>query len=149
MKNLFEEDGYAEIRRRLEALPASATRRWGTMDVSQMLCHLSDAFRMALGERPIRMQGGWQHRTLIKWVMLYLPTPKNVPTVSEFDAKRGGTRPAPDFETERRTLRDLTERFRAAAETLDVHPIFGKLKRWQWGRWAYTHMDHHFRQFGV
>lgn len=29
-----------------------------------------------------------------------------------------------------------------------VHPIFGRLSRAAWLRWAYLHMDHHLRQFG-
>jgi hypothetical protein len=29
------------------------------------------------------------------------------------------------------------------------HPFLGKLSRAEWLRWAYLHMDHHLRQFGV
>lgn len=148
MKNLFVDADHAEILRRFQALRPDATRLWGTMNVTEMLCHLSDAFRTALGERPIHAKFGWKHHTLFKWLMLFFPPPKGVPTVREYDARRDGTRPT-SFEEDRRTLLALTERFCAAADTLDVHPIFGKLKRWQWGRWAYTHMDHHLRQFGV
>ena len=29
------------------------------------------------------------------------------------------------------------------------HPIFGEMNRDEWGKIAYKHIDHHFRQFGV
>ena len=30
-----------------------------------------------------------------------------------------------------------------------MHPIFGHVSEAAWLRWAYLHMDHHLRQFGV
>jgi hypothetical protein len=30
-----------------------------------------------------------------------------------------------------------------------VHPAFGPLPTWEWGRMVYLHVDHHLRQFGV
>ncbi len=41
-----------EILTRLRALRPDSARRWGRMSAHQMVCHLSDAFRMATGERP-------------------------------------------------------------------------------------------------
>lgn len=29
------------------------------------------------------------------------------------------------------------------------HPLFGKMNTGQWGRFAWIHLDHHLRQFGV
>ncbi len=44
------------------------------------------------------------------------------------------------------TMRDFVDRL---DETTMRHPVFGLMTRAQWGRWAYRHMDHHLRQFGV
>lgn len=43
------------------------------------------------------------------------------------------------------------ERFGAApAEDLaPVHPAFGRMRRADWGIWAWRHLDHHLRQFGA
>jgi hypothetical protein len=30
-----------------------------------------------------------------------------------------------------------------------AHPIFGKMSETDWMRWAYLHVDHHLRQFGL
>jgi hypothetical protein len=29
------------------------------------------------------------------------------------------------------------------------HPVFQKMSAAEWGRWAYRHVDHHARQFGL
>ena len=36
-----------EILSRLARIPCGSARRWGRMSAHQMVCHLSDAFRMA------------------------------------------------------------------------------------------------------
>ena len=62
-----------------------------------------------------------------------------------------GTRTAADFAADLRSLEAATARFLEAVEkgTLPPHYLFGMLTRAQWGRWAYRHMDHHLRQFGL
>jgi hypothetical protein len=61
----------------------------------------------------------------------------------------GGTPPA-EFESDRRRLRALVERF--AAQPPDFvfapHPMFGAMSHDDWMRWGYLHADHHLRQFG-
>ena len=44
----------AAILRRIEALTPESERGWGRMTAHQMVCHLSDACRAALGERRFR-----------------------------------------------------------------------------------------------
>ena len=59
MKNgtLLHPDARAEILRRIEALTPRSERRWGRMTPHQMVCHLSDACRAALGERRVPVIG--------------------------------------------------------------------------------------------
>jgi hypothetical protein len=51
MKSLASERDRAEIFARLERVRPDSARRWGRMSVHQMVCHLADANRMALGRK--------------------------------------------------------------------------------------------------
>jgi hypothetical protein len=55
------------------------------------------------------------------------------------------------FEADMRTLLALNERFvrRPMDYSFAPHPIFGVMNESEWLRWAYLHMDHHLRQFGL
>ena len=122
------------------------------MTPHEALCHSSDAFRMALGERavaPVRVR----FKPVIRFVALWtpLPWPKGrLQTVPEAEAGVGGTPPV-TFEEDRAELLALMARFAAApaGQLLAVHPILGRMRREDWGRWGYRHMDHHLRQFGA
>ena len=122
------------------------------MSVEQMVCHLSDAFLMMTGELRASDATSVLHRTLIKWIALYSPMqwPQGILTRPEVDQMIGGTRPC-DFGDDRARVQTLLTR--CANEPVDcdgrVHPIFGRLSRSAWMRWAYLHTDHHLRQFGA
>jgi hypothetical protein len=117
-----------------------------------MLCHLSDSFEAALGERYASSATGLLQRTLIKRIALYTPVrwPKGVPTRPEVEQGRGGTPPV-DFELDRLRLVKSIERFTATPGPPESvsHPAFGPMTRREWMRWGYLHTDHHLRQFGV
>ena len=151
MKTLARPDDKAEILRRLRALRADNRRRWGRMSAHQMVCHLADSFRMVLGEKPASDASNMFHRTLTKWIALYLPLPwmHGVRTRPELDPECGGTRPA-DFAADLAQLEALLERVTGESGTREAppHPLFGPLTETEWLRWGYLHMDHHFRQFG-
>ena len=73
MKNgtLLHPDARAEILRRIEALTPESERRWGRMTAHQMVCHLSDACRAALGERRVPVIGTLWERTVIRWLAIH------------------------------------------------------------------------------
>ena len=152
MKTLANSEDTAEIVRRLASIGPASRRRWGTMTVSQMICHLSDAFCVALGDRAAKPIKNRYNGPLMRWVALWfpLPWPHGVPTVPECDATIGGTPPA-ELERDKSELLALLQRF--AAHSNDVaqqaHPFFGQLTEKEWMRWGYLHMDHHLRQFGA
>lgn len=52
MKSLFNEIDYKEIRKRLESLTTNNQRRWGKLNVAQMLAHCSTGFEIAIGNLP-------------------------------------------------------------------------------------------------
>jgi Protein of unknown function (DUF1569) len=153
MKTLARERDKREIFRRLGALRHDSVRRWGRMSAHQMVCHVSDACRMATGERPTPLAASPLPRPVMKCVALYLPLrwPPGIATTSELDQNAGGTRPAhfdADVAELRRLLDDIAtaRRSRLAGQ---VHPIFGRMSGSAWLRWAYLHADHHLRQFGL
>ena len=151
MNTLARERCTAEILRRLGALRPDSGRRWGRMTPHQMVCHLTDSCRMALGEKPVRRATGLVPPTVIKWIALYLPVPwpPGVLTVPEIDQEHGGTCPG-EFDADLAELERLMTQL-AAQQRFDCpsHPIFGRMSRANWLRWGYLHADHHLRQFGV
>jgi Protein of unknown function (DUF1569) len=138
------------IEKRISALLPGDRRRWGKMSAHEMVCHLGDSFRLALGEKTASPATGFLRRTLVKWIALGAPMkwPKGVPTRPEMEQGVGGTSPVA-FEEDLRKLLFLLDRFRGDSVDISIpHPIFGPLTRAQWLRWGYRHADHHLRQFG-
>jgi hypothetical protein len=124
--------------------------RWGRLSANQMLCHLSDSYGAALGERAVSPAG--PPRRIVKWIALNLPVswPRNLQTRPEVDPFSGGTKPS-EFECDRRTLVSLIRQFveAEAGQLAPKHPIFGEMSVPDWLRWGYLHADHHLRQFGL
>ena len=153
MKTLASERDQAEVVRRLRTLRPDSERRWGRMSAHQMVCHLSDGYRLLTGERTTTLARTPLPRLLMKWIALYVPLrwPADIPTTPDLDQDRGGTRPA-DFAADVAELEQLLRKVatdRRGHLAGQVHPIFGCLSESAWLRWAYLHADHHLRQFGL
>jgi hypothetical protein len=122
------------------------------MSVHQMVCHLSDGFRMGIGRKLVSHIAGPLRRTVVKWLALYVPVawPPGILTRPEIDQEAGGTAPI-DFATDVAQLEALLELVTTRPRTFDwqPHPIFGGMSDAAWLRWGYLHMDHHLRQFGA
>lgn len=152
MKTYADERCRREIRRRLNTVRPDSERRWGRMSTPQMICHLADACRMALGEKTVSPAPGRLSPTVVKWIALYLPLPwpPGVLTRPEIDQQGAGTAPG-DFAADVQQVAVLLERIasRDRRATWPAHPIFGRMSRRAWLRWTYLHADHHLRQFGA
>jgi hypothetical protein len=150
MKTLSDPATQQSIIDRLQQVRSDSPRAWGKMSAHQMICHLSDSFRLVLGEKPASSVETFFKRTVMKWAALSLPIPwpHGTPTMPEVDQELGGTPPV-DFEKDRQEVVSLTERFAGQPAWLATakHPFFGKMSVGEWMRWAYLHMDHHLRQF--
>ncbi|HUK29923.1 MAG TPA: DUF1569 domain-containing protein [Candidatus Acidoferrum sp.] len=150
MKTLANPRDKKEILERLARVRVDSRRRWGSMSANQMICHLSDSFRVSLGEKHASPSTSAFKRTVIKWIALRgpMPWPHGVKTRPEVDQLIGGTRPT-DFDSDVATLLVLMERFCSSQGEFAAHPMFGQLSRAERKRHAYLHMDHHLRQFGA
>jgi len=120
------------------------------MSAPQMVCHLCDSYRVALGEKAVGSATGFLQRTIVKWIALELPMnwPSGTPTPPEVEQGIGGT-PPDEFKEDRTELISLVNRFCSKDTELKIlHPFFGRMSRREWLRWGYLHADHHLRQFG-
>ena len=64
VKTLVNNRNRDEVLHRLSKVRPNSQRRWGSMSAHQMICHLSDSFRAALGEKHVSSSSipeGMQH----------------------------------------------------------------------------------------
>jgi hypothetical protein len=151
MKTLAHSQDKAEILRRLRQVRSDTPRKWGRMSAQQMVCHLTDSFRFAIGQKPVSDGSSMLTRTIIKWIALYGPSPwpTGLMTRPEVDQERGGTAPA-EFAADVAQLEQLVDSVAASGrDFVPRHPIFGSMSKSDWLRWSYLHVDHHLRQFGA
>jgi len=149
MKNLFDPSDNKEIIERINRLSPSAPACWGKMNVAQMVAHAQAPLRIAFGEvkRKRSFFGLLFGRIALKKLIGDQPWQRSLPTDPHFvvSDKR-------EFETERRKLLALVERFVEEGPngmTRDPHPFFGKLTVDEWSRLQWNHLDHHLAQFGA
>ena len=150
MRSLASKAHQDSIAKRISTLTTDDRRQWGEMSVEQMVCHLCDVYRIALGAKAVTPATSVFRRTILKWVALGLPMkwPKNIKTRPEVEQGMGGTPPV-EFERDRALLVVVFDRFcDPSANLAPTHPFFGPMSREDWLRWGYLHADHHLRQFG-
>jgi len=150
MKTLRNVRDRTEVLNRLANLRPDALRRWGTMSAHQMICHLSDALRAALGEKYISPSASLFKRMILKPLALWVPIPwpHGFSTRPEMDQQKGGTPPV-SFSSDLEKLRILFERFNTREGGFAPHAMFGQMSKAERMRHAYLHFDHHLRQFGA
>jgi hypothetical protein len=151
VKTLANTGDREELVRRLRSVRPDSTPKWGRMSAHQMICHVADACRMATGDKAVSEASGLLHRTLVKWLVLYVPLawPAGIPTRPELDQTLGGTKPL-EFAHDVAQVESLLAKTAANRSSVwPAHPIFGPLSQSAWLRWAYLHTDHHLRQFGA
>jgi uncharacterized protein DUF1569 len=153
MKTLGNSADKEILLNRLRQIKPDSQRQWGRMTPHQMICHLNDSFKSVTGEREIAGdKSNLLTRSLVRWLALYAPLkwPHGVPTMPENDQEQGGT-PPEDFRRDVDALCLMIERITAADKDFrwGHHPLFAEMSERDWMRWAYLHVDHHLRQFGV
>lgn len=132
---------------RIDALCPQAPRRWGRMTAHEMVCHLSDQLRSALGIMPTRIMHTPLRHPVVRWISIYMTPPRD-----RFLAPAEALTSHPkDFEEDRDVLRGLVQEL-ACQENIGrwpQHPYFGRLSGRMWAEVTWKHCDHHLRQFGV
>lgn len=146
VKNLFDPAAKKEIIDRINKLSPASQGQWGKMDVAQMLAHLQMPMGIAIGDHYIK-----GHPIMKLFMPLFKrmlwdekPYKHDLPTDKSFkmaDEK--------DFEKEKAKLLEMTSRFTEENMVTEVHPVFGRMTKEQWGKATWKHFDHHLSQFGV
>jgi hypothetical protein len=148
MKTMLDPRREAEVRERIARLRPDAPALWGRMSAHEMLCHLLDSCRVALGEITMTSTPGPFRFKILRYPLVYwLPWPKGkVPTTPEF------LQTSPEqWDAQVGELKAALDRFMARARDpsgrMAPSPAFGPMSSAEWSRLMYLHFDHHLRQF--
>ncbi|MEP2935806.1 MAG: DUF1569 domain-containing protein [Gilvibacter sp.] len=146
MQSLLNEEGYHQIKNRLNAIKPENDRLWGKMEAPQMFKHCQYPLITGLNTEPVKPKVGLMAMIFKKSMYSDKLWRKNMPT-----PKKLQIRDDRNFDSEKQKLSDLIDAFHARKtdEHWEPHPMFGTFTKEQWGQMQYKHLDHHFRQFGV
>jgi len=147
MNTIWDVDCRQQLLTRFSKLTPDARPAWGQMNAAQMLAHLADPLKTAMGTKPVALKPGAFSNPIVRTLIIfYLPWPKGAPTAPEFVHAH-----EEHFGENLAAFRNTFQEFVASGEstTKDPHPAFGKLSGKAWGRLVYRHLDHHLRQFGL
>ena len=145
---MFDSEVRTVFQGRIRDLRPEAHRRWGRMTAPQMVCHLSDQLRIALGQLPTRPVTGPLRYTPMKQLVIdVMPWPKG----RIQGPPEAFTSSPVQWEQDIATLASLLDTFgaRGGQRTWAPHPSFGRMSGPLWGRLTCRHFDHHLTQLGV
>ena len=150
MKTIFNQEDNIVLLNRIASLKEDSERKWGKMNVSQMLVHCQKPLEVADKQLIIKRNifsylfGAMMKKKLIdkgEDFKQNLPTSKQFRIESDFD-----------FKKEQEILINMVQSLGQKGETaikIKTHPFFGKMAPNEWGILFYKHLDHHLKQFGV
>ena len=118
------------------------------MTAPEMLVHLSDQMRHALGDARATPRPGPLRWPLLRHaIMFWLPWPHGR---AKAPPEAFVTRPT-TWAVDLTTFETLIERFvqQESRAEWPEHALFGPMTRRSWGRFCHRHFDYHLRQFGA
>ena len=152
MKTLLDPKQKSRQLERLRKLKPETKPHWGRLTAANLLPHLTDPFRIALGEYEAKPEKSFLSTKIGKLIAIYLMPkwPKGAPTHPKTDITKEG-RKGKDFEQDMEELVSSIDRFLLMYSKIKYsdHPIFGKLSNRTWAVVMNKHLEHHFRQFGL
>ncbi|MBS1573568.1 MAG: DUF1569 domain-containing protein [Bacteroidetes bacterium] len=151
MQNIFDAKDTQLYIDRINELTPSSQRKWGKMNVSQMLAHLNVAYSMIFEPEKHKKPGVIARFFLKKFVKDKVtndkPYRQNLPTSPIFIMTT-----EKDFEIEKKKLIGYLQKVQqlgSAAFEGKVNISFGKLSSVEWNNMFAKHLNHHLEQFGV
>ena len=145
---MFDPAVRARFQERIRSLSPDSQRRWGRMTSSQMVCHLIDQLRIALGELSTQpMSGVLRYSPVKQFVIHVLPWPKG----RIQGPREAFTTVSSEWEKDLIRLQRLLDEFgqRKAQKEWPAHPMFGRMSGRLWSQLTCRHFDHHLTQFGA
>lgn len=148
MRSIFQPSACEEVLARLDRLLPESPQKWGRMGAPEVLPHLADGLRQALGEIPAKPVKSPLAVFPVNWLLIHvLPWPKGkAKSPGEF-LKRKPTRWEADLSECKRLVKAV--HLRGPHADWPTSPTFGRISGASWGVLAYRHLDHHLRQFGA
>ncbi len=144
--DFYDQQVYQSIIIRLENINTNAERKWGKMEVAQMLHHLNLAIGSGLGYYHLPNTSNVISRTFNKWMILSVLKrfPRQTQTASSLIVASSF-----DFDTEKKQLLEILKKaFETKTDAAWAkHTYFGQLSRKEWGKLIVIHCNHHFQQF--
>lgn len=149
--SLLHPKNLIEIQQRIHRLNEESERKWGKMNVGQMLRHCDNILKVGLGKIILP-----KTNIFIKTIGNFTKTemkifnngiPRNMPTFATVKVSENC-----NFEKSRTELLSTIKEFLEKAEKnnlISQHELFGKMTTNDWGFMEYKHLDHHLKQFGV
>lgn len=152
-KNIFDEPALVEVLLRVGKLKEQTPGRWGKLNSNQMVCHLSMAAKMALGEVQVPDQSNLITRTLVRWLFLNNIKPPGrkkgkIQTFEQVDVIKQNMQ-VDTLAMELSNYQAILHRILRTETLCNKHPLFGKMSRKDWGLLCYAHADYHLTQFDV
>ena len=159
---LFSGAARAGIHARVDRLSPDSAPLWGTMRATQLVCHVADQLRVALGDiearrrrlalrfgdREVEIDPGLLRFKLGRRLLVHaVPWPRaRIGASPEFLT----TAPS-EWREDVATLHALVDRVGARSPdgSWGTHPVFGQVCGPEWGLLCWRHLDHHLRQFRV
>ncbi|MEO7524204.1 MAG: DUF1569 domain-containing protein [Ferruginibacter sp.] len=148
MKSVLEKATRLELITRINNIHENAERRWGQMNVSQMLRHCIKCEEMYLGERKYKrvfLGRLFGKIALKRFLKDDTPLKQNEPSAPGFKI----TETNGDVDTEKKDWATLIESYSHYSNTHFVHWFFGNMTKDEVGQFVYKHSDHHLRQFNT
>lgn len=155
MENILNNNDIFKIFQRIERLTEGSQKKWGKMNISQMMEHLIFSLRAAQGEVETVFRPGLFSLPFVKYLgSQIVPWWHGAPTAPEFiknlETTKSFKEQKNDLVDQLYKIRDYLQKIRYfPQESIPVHPVFGKLSVDEWSRLMWRHVDHHLRQFGV
>lgn len=150
-KSLHNRTDLEEIVTRISKLSQNSQRKWGRMEVAQMLTHCELILQVPL-KKVVLQKPNFILRAIgiltKKEIQIFNNgIPPNMPSfqklIVNFEC---------DFEVAKKNLLNtLNDYIKAYDNHLlpDDHALFGKMKEQDWGFLEYKHLNHHLKQFYV
>ncbi len=150
MENIFNTTTINEFKSRIQKLNINSKAKWGKMNVYQMLKHCTENEFLMLEEQYYsrRFIGKIFGKIVLKSIVKDDEKLKhNTPTHPKLIIKGNG-----DLEHQKKLWMVALDKYPLKNSNNYkhfIHPFFGKMTKEEVGIFAYKHIDHHLRQFGV
>jgi len=130
---------------RIRRLPPTAKRKWGTMTLDGMFVHSRQALELYMGDFTLPSVRHWYTPIARLHALSRFNFPRDIKLPYDLPDSTNA-----DLETERDRLIEAVKRYASLPIDYRIpeHPMLGKFKREEAGRFVYKHTDHHLRQFG-